>query len=343
MTKITYIGFSFQHHGVHSGYDYIRKVVPYSTILNCDLDNDLHQKFLAKDNKLTHFYSRFFGSRIWWVEFKYVLRALMNRNTIFHFIYPENIYRYFWLFKRKSNKIVCTFHQPVEFFIKQPKYLIGIKHVDKIIVLLKSAVEPMKKLSGNPNVCFIPHGVDTSFFSPEFGSKKERMVLMVGSWLRNFKFANEVFKQLLTIDVHAKVVIVCNPMNNDYFEAHDRLKVLNHISEEKLLQLFRKAKIIFLPLDSYCASNSILEGAACGCNVVVASNQSFEPDYLSYKMLEFIPLNIQSAVSKLQTLLDVLVNESDTVVQYEAIKSKYSWEKIGQLTFDMMQDLNIEK
>ena len=69
-----------------------------------------------------------------------------------HFVYPENICKYIPIFKL-GNEIVYTLHQPSEYYSNGS--MKNLDKVDKIIVMAKSMIIPLQKITGKHNVEFI--------------------------------------------------------------------------------------------------------------------------------------------------------------------------------------------
>jgi len=333
--KLVYIGFSFKHHGLHSGYDCIKDGLGYTKIIDCQKSYDILQRISGSKDFFSRQYVKFLGFRLWWIEFKYIPLAIFSRNTIFHFIYAENTYRYFGYFLNKTNRLVCTYHQTIDFYINNPKYLIGIKKIDKIIVMRRDLVASFKALSGNPNVYYIPHGVDADYFKPAIKEKKNLNILMVGDWLRDFGVANEVFKLILVERNDIKINVVCNPSHFKYFDKNIRLNLMSGIKDEELLVLYQQAHLLFLPLKGFTANNSILEGGVCGCKILIATNQQTDSLYLGTEYVEILPLNIDRIIEKIISILDD-VQKYNWNNQVKYISSNYSWRKIKQQTYELL-------
>lgn len=68
---------------------------------------------------------------------------------------------------------------------------------------------------------------------------------MVGNWLRNFDFANQVFNDLLEQDDFLQVYVVTNEVNFSYFQKHDRLFLETNITDWKLRDLYRRSYLVF--------------------------------------------------------------------------------------------------
>ncbi len=196
--------------------------------------------------------------------------ALQDDSDILHHIYGEDTF-FLSGFKhfKKDKKIVVTFHQPPERFIKiMPFYWKRIvKNADCIIVLSPSQQDFFRKELGSENIFLIPHGIDTDYFSPE---KKEgpsdSFCLAVGDHLRDYNTLIEAMR-IAAPDLPSgfKLVIVSSKLKD---VNQENVIIKSGIPDSELLELYRHASFLVLPLKSATANNVLLEGMACGLPVV---------------------------------------------------------------------------
>lgn len=330
--RTVYVGFKFSHMGAHTGYDLIKFHAGYDMVIDCQKNFNSLQKFLCKRSKVAKCYERIFGSRLWWVEWRCLFFALTHSNLVFHFVYAENLHRYLGWFKWLGFKIVCTYHQPASFFEKHPEYLLGVDRVDDIIVLSEEIGQIFKKWKANNTIHVIPHGVDIDFFCPDPSIQSHRQVLMVGNWLRNFKFAAQVFERLLHEDAQVEIYVVASMDNLNYFQANTRMHLLCGISDEDLLLRYQSAAVVFLPLDGFVANNALLEAAAVGSPLLIASGQTGGISQGNF--IEYIPLDVDTAVRR---IVERLVAPHDHASHQRAwVIQQFSWTRIGEQTQNIL-------
>jgi len=327
--NLVFIGFSFWHHGAHSGYDLIRHHVRYSKQFDFQKAVNSLYRIPEHGNIFTKLYLVLFGDRPWWIEFKIIFYLLSHKNQILHFIYPENLFRYAGLFKGRSNRIVCTFHQPPRYYIQGRFH--GKKSIDKIIVLSYDMVEPVQRAFPKTNVQYIPHGVDTEYFKPRIPRGRTRSVLIVGNWMRNFEFANKVVQILTKKDDRISVIVVTRKQNHGHFEKLHNLKLLSGIDDSELLNLYQTCGVLFLPLNGFTANNALLEGASCGCPVVVASDQKSENCYFNHQLVDFVPFDPSRAADSIIMRLNHS-DESREESLISFVRDNYDWKIIGART-----------
>lgn len=329
MRKIVYVGFAFQHHkNTHAGYHQIKKYVKYDYFIDC-------QSFF---NKCSIIKQNLFGKikrhilwntiqtlEIPWYILKCIILGLKHNDLTFHFIYGENIYFNFRHFIRSGNKLVCTIHQPYNFFIENPKALRRLKSLDAIILVANNEISKFKSIKDK--VYYIPHGIDTDFYNIDRTVKKEKIVLTVGNWLRDYNFASKLYEQLLSYRKDLKIIIVSLPQNKRYFDNNKEITFLSNISDKQLHELYCKSSILFLPLIRYTANNSLLEAASSGCNILIASNYQ-DNSYIPNEYINICQLDIPTVLENIENTISDKYNEK---ISY-FVKDNYSWKLVGEET-----------
>lgn len=305
------------HKGNHAGYHHVKEYVNYDYVIDT-------QKYFEYSQSLSVFkkiLSRFL--RVYYFM-QCSLLALLKGNMTFHFIYGENNFEPFPFMHFRGCKVVVTFHQPFSWFKGKANWLDRLKKIDEIILVGNSEVQLFRDVTQKDNVHFIPHGICTDFYSPQNATKKD-MVLMVGTWLRNFNFASKVFTKLEKISPYTEVVVVTNPMNKHYFETNKNVKVLSGITDHELCDLYRKTSCLFLPLLRFTANNALLEAASVGCNILIATDFA-DNSYMPVEYLSICPVNENAVISKMIDIMQMNVNVK--ISGY--VKEKYSWPVVAK-------------
>jgi glycosyltransferase involved in cell wall biosynthesis len=335
--KLIYVGFSFIHHGEHTGYDLISKYLPYDKFVKCQVGFNRLSNFNKRQNLLTKGYGKIFKGWLWWVELQLIFISLFNPGKYtFHLIYGENLYRFLCYFKFK-NRIVLSLHQPVSYFEKEGPYFLrqNLKRVDKIIVLSFELKKYFELKYPDIPVKYIPHGIDCSFFKPE--GQRNKLLLMVGNWFRDFTFANTVFTEILNVVPDIEICVVTNQTNHHFFTKHSSIKLMSNISDKELLSLYQQAHCLFLPLFSFTANNAILEAASAGCPIVVATNL-IDNSYFSDKQITFLPLQKNQVVDFLSRHLKERFDMEKSSSLVDFVKNNYAWEEIATITFNFINE-----
>lgn len=340
MKKIVYVGFAFQHHKeTHAGYNQIRNHINYDYIIDCQIYHDDCCKSSGLNiiqrgwrNKIL---MKFFGTPVIpWFLLKCIFLGIVKKNLIFHFIYGENLYFPIKKFIRRSNKIVCTLHQPYEWFENNPQFTNRLREVNSIILVGDTELEQFKVLTGKKSVYYIPHGIDTDFYRPDFSKGKEHNLLTVGNWLRNYSFANEVYKALLRIDSELHIYIVANSSNKNMIELHEKIHFLSGITDEQLRDLYQKSSAIFLPLIRYTANNSLLEAGATGCNIIISSDNQ-DNTYIPTNYISLCTMNVDKAVDVIKRSMEKVYNTKLS----EYVERQYSWKIIGEKIYNILMQI----
>ncbi|ADE83322.1 glycosyltransferase [Xylanibacter ruminicola] len=327
MRKLVYIGFPFEHHkGTHAGYHQIADYVDYDVKIDCS-------SFIEHvSRKPKNIFDRIFRHVVWkftsrpvipWFLLKCIILGIKRNDVTFHFIYGENIYYNIKPFIRKGNKIVCTLHQPLEWF-QNNLWKKRLKSMDEVVLVGKSELDGFRELVSNGIVTFIPHGIRTDFYCPDSMIKKERMLLTVGNWLRDYEFADKVYQQLLKQDSELKIVVVAMPKRVECLTKDSRIQCLSGISDDELRDLYQRCSVLFLPLKRYTANNSLLEASACGCNIVISSDFQ-DNSYIPEQYVSLCPMKVEASLS---SIIRTMSSETNTPLA-TFIQKNYSWENVG--------------
>lgn len=334
MKKLVYVGFAFTHHkGTHAGYHQIREYLDYDYVVDCQAYFDKGQKEYSKLSVFGKIYRRclyklFNVSNIPWYVFRILLLGLRHNDLVFHFIYGENVY-FPWIkkFIRKGNIVVCTFHQPYSFFRTEKVWKEKILKSDYIILVGNTEVEAFKHMTGKDNVMYIPHGITTDYYAVNHNVKKQNVVLTVGNWLRDFKFADKVYQKLLQDNSSVEIHIVSNPKNKEYITPSDRIKFMSGITDDELREEYLESSVLFLPLTRYTANNSLLEASATGCNIVIASDFP-DNSYIPKEFVTLVEMDVEKAVYEIKNHLTIEYNYKLS----DYVGKQYSWYVISERT-----------
>jgi glycosyltransferase involved in cell wall biosynthesis len=187
---------------------------------------------------------------------------------------------------------------------------------------------------------FIPHGIDTDFFKPENLSIKTNDILIVGNWMRDYKFADAVFDIVSKDNPNIKISVVALESNLNLLTERPQLVKHSSISDNSLKELYISSKILFLPLKEYTANNALLEAASCNCQILIATNQ-IRSDYLSNSLVDILPLDIVKVSNKISAMFNSKCIPQTQLHDY--IYENFRWEKIGCLTDKFLSEFDKKK
>jgi glycosyltransferase involved in cell wall biosynthesis len=341
--KTIYYGFAFIHHkNTKGGYHNIKNFVLYDQIFDLQLqknffDITLEKNFFFKIIKKLYFI--FFNQIGIFQLLNCAFILIFKKNHLIHFIYPENTYSWLHKIKNKSNKIVCTFHQPPTFYINSKKWVNVIKNIDGIIVLNKKDINFFKNISNKNNVIFIPHGIDADFFQYDYRIIKEASILLVGNWLRNFLLAQDVFIELNKRYPEIKIDIVVNSENIKYFK-NLNVNIHNNISDNEIKYLYQKSTIVYFPLYDFTANNAMLEALSCGTNILISTDKTIDDSYLKSNYFIVTKNDVYEICDIIYELIYLNnINVSHLKEMSNYCQENFSWNNIGNKTNDFFASL----
>ena len=244
-------------------------------------------------------------------------RKMMKKSTaesydLIHALYAEDQLN-FSLSKRHIIKaaLVGTFHLPMEsqFMQKMKRYnkLERYKNLDAIVVLSSESLASMKECTGNENVFFVPHGIDTERFTPSepkpVNQSNELNILTVGRHGRDWETFINVVKELNNRAPNINISAVVPEKLGESLKKKADVTTYSSISERKLIELYRKADLLYMPLNYATANNSILESLACG-TPVLSTDTGGIPNYVNSESGFLVPQgDVRETIERLTWLV----------------------------------------
>lgn len=206
-------------------------------------------------------------------EIKTAVKLLSFGKELFHFLYGEDDYYYLGFFpKNKNKRIICTYHQPPEYFEQFVGKKNHLKKLDALVVVSKVQLEYFEKIVGKGRVFFIPHGVDTDFFKPgrlnlaKYTNKYN--CIFVGQWLRDFTMLKNVIQIVCSRRKNINFHLIINRKHKPFFSNLPNTYSYSGIDDFTLLNFYQNTALLVIPLISCTANNAILESLACGVPVI---------------------------------------------------------------------------
>ncbi|MHB6904557.1 glycosyltransferase family 4 protein [Streptomyces sp. CB02959] len=181
-------------------------------------------------------------------------------------------------------------------------------HARQIIALAPDQVAFFADHLPEERVHLIPHGIDTTAFTPAGVPEPDArpLILTVGWWLRDWDVLDTVHDRLhQRHGNNIQLAVVTRQANQRTW--HPAVSVLEGISETTLTQLYRQAAAVLLPLADATANNALLEALACG-TPVVATDTGGIPYYTGDSPAALLtpPGDASAAVEAVETLLSEL-------------------------------------
>jgi glycosyltransferase involved in cell wall biosynthesis len=267
-------------------------------------------------------------------------------GQIFHFLYGENCFRYLGCLKSVSsqNKIVATYHTPREKFNFVVQNRSHLRKLDAAIVVSTVQHAFMADLVGAGKVHYIPHGIDTAYFSPAGEAKdpsQRIQCLFVGMHLRDFETMARAAKILNQQSCRFHLTVVTFRRNHHYFDAIDNVTCLHRISDASLLNLYRNSHALLLPMLESTANNTILEAMACGLPIVT-TNLFGVRDYVDDTCAILTPLHDPGALADSVSQMQYSPETLNAMAGAARRRSEdFSWPNVAQQTMTLYSKLGV--
>jgi glycosyltransferase involved in cell wall biosynthesis len=221
-------------------------------------------------------------------------RMLARPRDLYHVLYGEDDYHYLAtaapLLRRAGGRLLASFHQPPAIFDDVvPKRLLS--RLDGALVCTDEQARHLARWIAPSRIHRVPHGVDTTFFSPD-GARHEGSgaitVITVGIWQRDFGLLEQVITAFAERDAQVRFVVVGTPETRERFARLPRVDARTGVSDGELRDLYRRSDVLFLPLVQAAASNTLLEAMACGLPVVATGLPGVR-EYAGPDAARFVP------------------------------------------------------
>jgi len=269
--KVYVVGSRFPHHAKHSGYEGFARYVGRMLRLPLRsrwLGGDLGW---AIDRRIATWTRPHYSSGILLIEAAAALHMLVTPRAVYHLIYGDVD---LWMLPRlrrligSRHRLVVSFHEP------RPPDWVGLEKVapdiDAVVLVSASQRAALATLYPPERTFVIPHGIDTGFFEPGPKRSGERVVLTVGSHLRDFETLGAAIDLVLSKHSNVRFVAVGTRERGREYEGleHERVTYLDKVDDEELRRLYQTATLMVLPFRHATANNALLEAMACGLPVV---------------------------------------------------------------------------
>jgi glycosyltransferase involved in cell wall biosynthesis len=267
--KIHFVNVRTMHHSPHSGYDRLMDYVSHNPLPS----SRFWENMSKQDRKRACHQAQ---EQISWYD-PSDLEMEINVNAlnpwlgkhVCHFLYGENSVYHIKKSDNARKKIFVTFHQPPEThqqFVRSRKPL---QNIDGLVVVGTNQIPFFEQYVERSKIHFVPHGVDTDFFKPAATAAKiNNKLIFVGDWLRDFETLMAVAEILAAKAPEVVIDVVSLKRNKPLFNESRNVLFEAEISEDLLLRKYQEASLLIAPMKDCTASNSVLEGMACGLPIV---------------------------------------------------------------------------
>ena len=187
----------------------------------------------------------------------------------------------------------------------------------------------------SPAHIVIPNGIDKNLFSQSSNNgygKDNRMVLCVAR-IEGLKNQLNLIKALNNSVYELFIIGDASVNQSAYYEecrrkAAKNVHFVDHLSQEKLIQYYQKAKVHVLPSWFETCGLSTLEAAAMGCNVVV-TNRGYTSEYFTEYAFYCEPESPPSIFEK----IELASNTATSKTFQQKIFADYTWQNAASKTY----------
>lgn len=285
--RVTCVVKRWSHHTASGGYDRLAAAVGADVIARKKIPGLFGKAANRVWWHLTPMkhYLRDYQVGDWMAEWQALGTVGLRPPDVLHVLYgDEQLDQLIRWRKLLRCPLVATFHVPPENVVHRfEKYQKGLsKAVDVAVVVSTSQVTPMQRWIEPHKIVYVPHGIDTGRFRPtDQISPPDRMrVVIVGDHLRDWLVMHRVIDEINYRGLDIEFHLVTDERFFPYFNGCINLVYHSRIPEDELIQLYRSADVLFLPVTDATANNTILESLACG-TPVISTLVGGIPDYVN--------------------------------------------------------------
>ncbi len=291
--RVRFVVFRYAHHSPHSGYsrlaEYgvtqlkgeaikVSKPLPRSII---------RERMLWRLAIGTPGYDRSAMA----AELKVALHILRESGYVYHFLYGETTYHYVGKLNNfRNNRLVATFHLPPSGIQQAVQIDWHIQKLSGVICLGRNQQEYFSNILAPEKIFFVPLGLDIDYFTPPASDdfRNPNLCLFVGENYRDFPTFRGVLELVAYQFPSVQFVAVLPSRSFEFIGNHPNLTLLSGIPESELLELYRSASLMVMPLKDAVANNAVLEAMACGLPMVV-SDVGATRDYVNPESTVLVP------------------------------------------------------
>jgi glycosyltransferase involved in cell wall biosynthesis len=214
-----------------------------------------------------------YGYEDWLAEMYVLCRSRWKRLDVVHVLNGDEQLDLLLRQRRLlSCPLIATFHLPAHrvrerFEVTQKHLLTGI---DLAVVVSRTQLPAFRGWLGEDRVVYIPHGINTDRFCP--GERVTRQgcarVITVGQHMRDWEAIGEIINQCNAQNLEVRFDFVAWQIGLPRSAHYPNVHFHSGIPEEQLIQLYREADALLMPVLDATATNAALEALACGTPVI---------------------------------------------------------------------------
>jgi len=195
-------------------------------------------------------------------------RLALGSPEVCHFFYAEQNFRFAAAMSpTRRGVIVCTYHQPREYFdwlVPDPRWPAS---ADAVVVVSEHQAQFLRETVPADRLHVVPLGIDTAYYCPGKRSKGHRLIF-VGAHRRDFDVLFEVAARCGELEPTLRLEVISTAKRVAALSGLPNVTARWGVSDEELLRSYRSADVLLLPMLSATANNALLEGMSCGLPIV---------------------------------------------------------------------------
>ncbi len=175
-------------------------------------------------------------------------------------------------------------------------------------------------------------GIDTSLFAPDESVQKDDNLVICAARIEGIKNQLHLIKALNDTRYTLLLVGAPSPNQAEYFKTCKKIASQNiifrdHISQNKLIDYYKQAKVHALPSWFETCGLSSLEAAAMGCNITI-SDKGYTREYFGNDAFYCDPADPESIYAAVETAS----RASTTISLQQKIIENYTWQRAAEIT-----------
>ena len=206
------------------------------------------------------------------------VHMLKTENAVVHFHNGDNNFFYCGRAGKRNGKLIATYHQPPWRLEATMAYRSHLRRLDRVVMVGTKQAVFFRRYMDESKLVHIPLGVDARTFSPSYRKRNGKHFVVVGQHLRDVPLLYDVLAAARRRweGVHFTWVV---PQHVQSLPEVPGLEIRRSLRDSELLELYRGAAAVLLPLAEATANCALLEAMACASPVVVTDVGSIR-DYV---------------------------------------------------------------
>jgi len=279
-----------------------------------------------------------YGQRSAEMELAVAGRLALGFPEVCHFFYAEQNFRFAAAMSpTRRGAIVCTYHQPREFFdwlVPDP----GVPaRADAVVVVSEYQAQFLRETVPSERVHVVPLGIDTAYYRPGKRHASHR-ILFVGEHRRDFDALFEVAACLRDVAPELELEVISTAGRVAALSGLPNVTARSGVSDEELVGAYRSADVMLLPLLSATANNALLESMSCGLPVV-ASDVGGVPEYVDGQCATLVEPG--DAKGMVHAVLDIIGDRSRRERMGLASRQRalsFDWARVAERQLDVYRE-----